>query len=67
MIDSREKVRVDKLQALQWRTLILIDDLLPAVEYSTYAHEMLFHSAQVIGKIKQQKLHHCLICGWSLL
>ena len=40
---------VDKLAALQWRTISLILDLLPCAEVSPYVHELLFHSASVIG------------------
>ena len=56
MIDSRDLVHVEKLQALQLETLDLIDELLPTVEYSPYVHETFFHSSKIIGKIKQQLL-----------
>ena len=49
VVDSRDKVDVDKLAALQWRTISLILDLLPCTEFSPYVHELLFHSASVIG------------------
>ena len=52
MIDSRDQVHVEKLQALQLETLDLIDELLPTVEYSPYVHETFFHSSKIIGKIK---------------
>ena len=49
VVDSRDKVDVDKLAALQWRTISLILDLTPCTEFSPYVHELLFHSASVIG------------------
>ena len=48
-MDSRDKVDVAKMAALQWRTIKLILDLLPCTIFSPYLHELLFHSAAVIG------------------
>ena len=50
MIDCRNLVRIDKLLHLQWKTIILVLDLLPEVEFSAYMHELFFHAAKVIGK-----------------
>ena len=50
-------MRIDKLLHLQWKTIVLILDLLPEVEFSPYVHELFFHAAQVIGKKIDLKLN----------
>ena len=53
IIESRDKVDVEKLSGLQWRTIGMILEIFPFVEFSPYVHELLFHSAQLIGELNK--------------
>ena len=49
VIDSSEKVDTERLNRMQFETIGLIIKFFPAVEFSQYIHEFLWHSAQCIG------------------
>ena len=50
MVDSSEKVNVEKLTELQLDTIDRIIKVFPNVEFSPTIHELLWHSGQCIGK-----------------
>ena len=49
VIDSSEKVDTERLNRMQLETIGLILKFFPAVEFSQYIHEFLWHSGQCIG------------------
>ena len=49
VIDSSEKVDTERLNRMQFETIGLIIKFFPAVEFSQYIHEFLWHSGQCIG------------------
>ena len=61
VIDSSEKVDTEKLNRMQFETIGLIIKFFPAVEFSQYIHEFLWHSAQCIGGYT---LKNCSSCNW---